>query len=104
MNTENTEFKYFKFDNNQAIMIGNMLSVFCENATAETKTEKQHLAECRTIFFDYLDQYDKQLSAEEIKAIMESEEAEEATTSALVELPKNEIVNVERPKLIIVSK
>lgn len=102
--SENQEFKYFKLDNNQAILIGNMLSMFCENAMAETKTEKQHLAECRNAFFEYLGQFNKQLSAQEIQEILEMEQENEKPAGDLIELPKKEIVNVERPKLIIVSK
>lgn len=61
--------KYFKFNTQTATIIGNMLSAFCENAVAETKPERENIALCRNIFFEFLEQHNKQLTPEEIAEI-----------------------------------
>lgn len=93
------EFKYFKFDKQTAVIIGNMLSMFCEQAKAETKNEKQNLAICRQKFLEFIQQFNAQLDAEQIAEILTDLEAERIRKQNKPDL----ILQPERSKIILLK-
>lgn len=96
------EYKYFKFDHGTANIIGHMLSTLCDQMKIETKNDKENALLCRNAFFEYIGQFNKQLTAGEIAEIISSQEQEERPEQIII-TNDQELIPVERPKLILLN-